>query len=306
MHCYLIKETLIPCQAAALRDHKSPYVACLTRQEWRDNQALFDMGIELAPEDQEIFSTKAEANYDSLTGSFSIPDRENFYNEDKKFAFALDEKGVVFIDDSGVALRIVERIARVKKWRLPCLERFLYDFLDQIVAGDQRLMEGYEVELDDMESAILYEQEELSMERVSTIRGDIRDLRNHYEQLLDLAEVLEENENGFFSEANLRYFRLYANRIERLRDMSTALRDYTMQIRDLYKTHLDVRQNSIMTVLTVVTTIFMPLTLITGWYGMNFVHMPELAFRLSYPIVILVCIAIVMGSVLFFRKKKWL
>ena len=61
-----------------------------------------------------------------------------------------------------------------------------------------------------------------------------------------------------------------------------------------------------MTVLTVVTTIFMPLTLIVGWYGMNFRYMPELENRWSYPIVIVVSILIVIGSLLFFKKKKWL
>ena len=105
---------------------------------------------------------------------------------------------------------------------------------------------------------------------------------------------------------NLRYFRLFLNRIARLSDSSTVIRDYTMQIRDLYKAHLDITQNRIMTVLTVVTTIFLPLTLIVGWYGMNFKYMPELTMKLGYPAVIVVSIVIVVGSLYFFRKKKWL
>ena len=96
------------------------------------------------------------------------------------------------------------------------------------------------------------------------------------------------------------------NRVERLRDISSSLRDYVMQIRDLNKTHLDVKQNRIMTILTVVTTIFMPLTLIAGWYGMNFRYMPELETRWGYPVVIAVSALIVIASLLFFKKKKWL
>ena len=61
-----------------------------------------------------------------------------------------------------------------------------------------------------------------------------------------------------------------------------------------------------MTVLTIVTTIFMPLTLIAGWYGMNFKYMPELESGWGYPITIIVSILIVLGSLLFFKKKKWL
>ena len=79
-----------------------------------------------------------------------------------------------------------------------------------------------------------------------------------------------------------------------------------MQLRDLYQAHIDIKQNRIMTVLTVVTTIFMPLTLIVGWYGMNFKYMPELEWQWGYPVVILVCVVIAVGSLLFFKKKKWL
>ena len=88
--------------------------------------------------------------------------------------------------------------------------------------------------------------------------------------------------------------------------MVSSLLDYTVQIRDTYQSQLDVRQNRIMTVLTVVTAIFMPLTLIAGWYGMNFKYMPELESEWGYPVVIGVCLLIVILSLIFFKKKKWL
>ena len=93
---------------------------------------------------------------------------------------------------------------------------------------------------------------------------------------------------------------------ERLRDSTIAIADHTVQIRDVYNSHLEIKQNRIMTILTVVTTIFMPLTLIAGWYGMNFRYMPELDAIWGYPVIIFVSILIVVGSLLFFKKKKWL
>jgi magnesium transporter len=92
----------------------------------------------------------------------------------------------------------------------------------------------------------------------------------------------------------------------RLQDIVTYLRDYSVQVRDLYANQIAVQQNNTMTILTVVTTIFMPLTLIVGWYGMNFRYMPELDSPLGYPIVIIVCLAIVIVSIVFFRRKHWL
>ena len=282
------------------------FVAILTFDEWNKNKDSFEMGIDIEQDMSEIFLTKAEVNYDSLTGSFSIPDRKNPSGDDSKFAFVLDEKGIVFIDDSGKAEEIINGIQRTKKWKMPSLERFLYDFLDQIVKDDLRLMEKYEDELDNMEKSIIDGEEDLPSGRLNEIRSDIRYLRIHYDQLMDLAQEFEENENNFFKPENLRYFGTFINRASRLHDTSMSLRDYTMQIRDLYKAHLDVKQNRIMTVLTVVTTIFMPLTLIVGWYGMNFKYMPELEWKGSYPVVIALSILIVVISLIFFKKKKWL
>ena len=303
---YLIEESLKEISQEELKDRKEQFVAVLSPEEWEKYRDSFDMGIELDPDSSEIFTTKAEVNYDSLTGSFSIPDRKDLSKEESVFAFALDEKGIVFIDDGGKALEIVTALQSSRKWKLPSLERFISDFLDHIIRDDLRLMENYERELDSMEQAILEGANVLPSGRVNDIRSDIRVLRIHYEQLIDLGQELEENENNFFRHENLRYFRLFLNRMARLHDKSTSLRDYTVQIRDLYKAHLDIKQNRIMTLLTIVTTVFLPLTLIAGWYGMNFRYMPELEWRWGYPVVIAVSIIIVAGSLLFFHKKKWL
>ena len=305
---YSIREILEPVAEPVIGQDDAQYVALLSYSAWRAQKEQFDLGFDIEePENAEIFTTHAQVNYDSLTGTFCIPNRKDFNAEDVKFSFALDEKGIVFIDDTGAAEAIVESIRSSRRWRTPSLERFLYDFLEQIVKDDLALMTRLELEMDAMEQAVLEDHEDaLPIGRLNEIRMEIRDLQNHYEQLLDLAEELEENENGFFQQENLRYFRQFLSRVERLRDMATALRDYTIQIHDLYATQVDVRQNRIMTILTVITSIFLPLTLIAGWYGMNFRYMPELNWPWSYPVVIAVCIVIVVVCLVYFKKKKWL
>ena len=301
---FAIEETLRATDREDLKGRQ--FVAVMTFEEWQKKKDSLEIGIDMDPDLSEIFLTKAEVNYDSLTGTFAIPDRKNLAADDRKFAFVLDEKGIVFIDDGDTALSIINGIKSTKKWKMPSLERFIYDFLDYIVKDDLRLMEKFEDELDSMEQAIIDGDENLPSGRLNDIRNEIRYLRIHYEQLMDLAAEFEENENGFFDLDNLRYFRLFINRAERLHEESMSLRDYTMQLRDLYKAHLDIKQNRIMTVLTVVTTIFMPLTLIVGWYGMNFRFMPELEWKGSYPVIIVLSILIVVISLIFFKKKKWL
>ncbi len=303
---YIIEDTLKECCKEDIMKNKKQFVAILTSKEWIANRDIFDMGIDIEPDTAEIHSTKAEVNYDSLTGTFSVPDRSDITGEDKKFAFALDEKGIVFIDDSGETDKIIAVIKKSKKWRMPSLERFLYDFLNCIIKDDLMIIEGYERELDDMENAILNQGIDTVSNRVNEIRDDIRDLKTHYEQLDDLAEVFEDNENNFFKKENLRYFRMFLNRLDRFRDLSSSLRDYTMQIHELYKAQLEIKQNRIMTVLTVVTTIFTPITVLTGWYGMNFRYMPELDMRYAYPAMVIISGVVVVLGLIYFKIKKWL
>ncbi|MCR5688658.1 MAG: magnesium transporter CorA [Clostridiales bacterium] len=309
MYFFRIQNPLTECgidEALANR----PFVAVLTPEEWAETMPRFTLGMDMDLQLQNISVTSADVNYDSLAGGFSIPDRNDFYAPNIRFAFALDENGVVFIDDGDFALSAVRTIKNTKKWKFPSLERFLYDFLEQMIHNDAAILTKYELELSAMEIELGNEENtdeaKQIIERLNDIRGNVRDLRIHYEQLTDLGQELEDNENGFFVEENLRYFRMFTSRIASLKDMSAYIQDYTVQLRDYYESQIDLRQNRIMTVLTVVTSIFLPLTLITGWYGMNFRHMPELESPFAYPALILVFIIIVVVSIIFFKKKKWL
>jgi len=282
------------------------YIAVIGSEEWINSNRKFDMGIEWDINTSDITDTRAEVNIDSLTGTFSVPSRDNILGPKHNFAFAMDEKGVVFIDDEGFASKIIDKIAQTKKYINPCLERFLYDFLESIIHRDYKLIEQYDIRLDKIEQDVLSAESAGSIKELTVIRSELRDLRMHYAQLMDLSQELEENENEFFRENNERYFHLVCQRVQSLHDMTSALADYTSQIRDLNQNQIDLKQNRIMTILTVVTSIFMPLTLITGWYGMNFVHMPELDSPFAYPIVIGLSVLIFVGCLIFFKKKKWL
>ena len=228
---YLIKESLVPCDRKAMQHADAQYVAVLTTEEWQRQRDGFDMVIDMemdAPQE-----TKAVVNMDSLTGSLSIPDRKNISGPRKNFSFALDEKGIVLVDDSGYVQEMLQVICRTKKWRLPGLERFLYDLLEMTISQDLTLLENSEHRLNLIEEAILRGEVETYPKEMNDIRGDLLDLRVHYEQLIDLGQELEENENGFFQEENLRYFHMFTERVLRLREMVNGQREYVMQLRDL-------------------------------------------------------------------------
>ena len=305
---YLICESLKPCTLEELRAARGreQFAAVLTVAEWRERKAELGIETDIEIDIERPRETKAVVNMDSLTGTFSIPNRKNIGGPRHDFAFALDENGVVLVDDDGYVPAVVDTLCRTKKWRLPSMERFIYDFLETVIYEDLPLLESMEKKLNRAEEDILHGKVETFPEDMNEIRGDLLDLRVHYEQLVDLGHEFEENENGFFKDENLRYFHLFTERVMRLKDIVSGQREYVMQLRDLIQAQNDVKQNRIMTLLTVITSIFLPLTLIAGWYGMNFKYMPELNWKYSYPVVILVCVCIVVGCIVWFKKKKWM
>lgn len=100
-------------------------------------------------------------------------------------------------------------------------------------------------------------------------------------------------------------FRCLRNELIRLHDETLMLRDYCVQIREVYQSLIDERQNEIMKLLTIVTTIVLPLSLVAGWYGMNFTNMPELTWHYGYGFIILLSIVITILNILYFKKKKF-
>lgn len=110
---YLIENTLRECTAEECRSGKSQYVVILTPEEWKNERDDFEMGIDMDLNADEIYATKAEVNYDSVTGTFALPVRQDMSAEYRKFAFALDEKGIVFIDPGNTVSQIIGSIIRM-------------------------------------------------------------------------------------------------------------------------------------------------------------------------------------------------
>lgn len=127
-----------------------------------------------------------------------------------------------------------------------------------------------------------------------------------YQGMSDMASELADEGDDLVGEADRQRFRALGRQLDRLSARLESLQDHSLQLHSLYQEGIDIRQNSVMQWLTVIATIFMPLTFITSWYGMNFPNMGMTRVPWGYVLVIAVCALVAALEVLFFHRRGWL
>lgn len=184
-------------------------------------------------------------------------------------------------------------------------ERIICSFIDALLLSSISVPEEMHNNLTEMEEAVVSgtADNELNIQLLDT-KKRIRKFYNYYGQILDLVETLCENENDILNDSNLLLISNLSSRIRRKRDELNMLLGVADHIQSAYSSMLDQQMNSTITVLTVLTTIFFPLTIIVGWYGMNFVSMPELYWKYGYLYVIVLSVLVVALLVYYLKKKK--
>lgn len=182
----------------------------------------------------------------------------------------------------------------------------LHRFFVRLLKGDMVHLDRLEAAISDGETEVLTGAHEAYLDRIIAWRQELLRLKRYYEQLDSIFDDLAENDNGLLSRQDVRRFANLGNRMERYLNAVQSLRESVAQLREAYQSQLSIQQNDLMKIFTVVTAVFLPLTLLAGWYGMNFTGMPELQWKYGYPAVILVSVTIVAVLVIYFKKKKWL
>jgi len=185
------------------------------------------------------------------------------------------------------------------------LSKILYILLHRLTSMDNVILKEIESQIAELEEQVMEDPHTDFTKRIIELRKQLLFLKRYYEPLLDIAEGLEENENGLIEEGALKYFGILKDRINRLNNNVLHLRDYVTQVREAYQAQVDINMNHIMKLFTVITAIFLPLTLIAGWYGMNFHYMPELKWIYGYPAVIILSIIVALLSLIYFRKHHY-
>ena len=251
-----------------------------------------------------MYSCRLELHLDYIFGTFKVPSKIKG-GRDITFAIYITNQRIIILDDDGEAKDAAGKIAAGPLRKNYSPGRFIYDFLMLFIDGDLLFLEKIERDIAVIEEDVLEGRAEKFSYRMLYLKKLISRFYHYYIQLKVIAKEFAANENGFFNENDIKAFDMFQSKMEQLADETQMLREYAMQVQDVYQSEIEIKQNDVMKILTIVTTIFLPLTLIAGWYGMNFEHMPEIKYQYAYPVTIAASIIIVAASLYYFKKKKF-
>lgn len=253
----------------------------------------------------------SEANFVELypafvIGSFSVPDKSDPTGDPETLSFYLKADHLIFIDDGTIAQNTLNRVAATGILTKPTTSHALYAFMKTLIADDFTWFSAMEDAMEALEDAMITRQADISSQTIMSYRRAAMRMGSYYQQIGVMADLIADNENKVMSREEARTFGHIVSHANHLADRASMLREYSLQLYELHQTQIDLKQNSTMQILTIVTVMFAPLTLVTGWFGMNLAVLPGLDWPyMAFTIIGLAAIMIA-AMVIFFKKKKWL
>jgi magnesium transporter len=181
-----------------------------------------------------------------------------------------------------------------------------YAIIDIIIDNYFLVLELIGEQIEYLEGNVLENPDHILVQRIQRMKRELIFLRKSTWPLREVISGITRDETSLITEATHPYLRdLYDHTVQVI-DTVETFRDMVSGILDIYLSSVSNRMNEVMKVLTIIATIFIPLTFLAGIYGMNFEYMPELKWHWSYPVLWLVMIGIFIGMLFYFRRKKWI
>ncbi len=181
----------------------------------------------------------------------------------------------------------------------------VYRLIDSVVDNYFIIIEHIEEKVEVLEELITADVEEDQTRNIQYLKREIITLKRALVPLREAVSGLEKGVSDLIDPENEKYFRDVYDHLIQIADNLETNREVLSGLMDMQMANMSNRMNQVMKVLTVIATIFIPLTFIAGIYGMNFDHMPELHFKYGYFVVWGVMLAVFVVMLIFFRRKKW-
>lgn len=182
----------------------------------------------------------------------------------------------------------------------------LHLLLDDLVDAYIPVVELFEDRVDELEHAIFRRPNNITLIRILELKRLLQRIRKDVVYQREIVNRLARGEFALISQHESMYYRNVYDHLVRIADQIESSRELALSIMEAYFSVSSARLNEVMKVLTVISTIFLPITFLTSLYGMNFHNMPELEWAWSYPILLVLIASIALTMYIMFRRRGWL
>lgn len=259
-------------------------------------------------------SAKVEEYEDSLFVVLRLPRDRSGERTDQLSLFVAGDRLVSFAERPAPVLEPIRRRLRAGRRRIRSSGPgyLAYALIDAVIDSYLPFVEGYGEELERVEDEIVEGRRSDAIGRIHEVRRELLGMQRIVTSMRDAVQTLQRIDTPVIEESTRIFLRDCLDHATHLRDLVTSYRELGTGLMDLHLSLLSQRMNDVMRVLTVIATIFIPLTFVAGIYGMNFTHdtspwaMPELRWYWGYPAVLAVMGAAALALVGYFRWKRWL
>ncbi|EPR12161.1 magnesium/cobalt transporter CorA [Ruminiclostridium papyrosolvens] len=237
-------------------------------------------------------------SYDRRLGEFDIEQISLVLG--KNFVISFCEK------DTDIFAPVIKRLSlsagRIRKLGTDYL---MYCLLDIIVDNYFTVLEDFSEEIEIAEDELIVRTTSKTLKTIHKLKRQVLFLHKAVWPLRDVLSSLERGEIELINESTNIFIRDLYDHVVQAMDTTETIRDILSSMLDIYLSSTSNRMNEIMKVLTIISTVFMPLSFIVGIYGMNIRNMPELGWPYMYPVLWVIMIAIAASMLYYFKKKKW-
>ena len=215
---------------------------------------------------------------------------------------------ISFQENEGDVFDSIRERLRNNKGRIRKMDAdyLAYSLIDAIVDNYFMILEKLGESIEDIEDRLVTSPTSETLQSIHDLKREMIFLRKSVWPLREVINRMERSESPLINKSTFVYLRDVYDHTIQITDAMETFRDMLSGMLDIYLSSVSNRMNEVMKVLTVIATIFIPLTFVTGIYGMNFNYMPELDQTWSYPAVLVLMLVVALLMVMFFRRKKWL
>lgn len=232
---------------------------------------------------------------------------EEIVNEQVSFILG-DNYVISFQEADGDVFDALRERIRNPKGRIRNMgsDYLLYALMDAIADHYFVVIESVSHKIEDLEDDLFtgFSQEEISIQ-IQNLKREILKIRRAIFPLREIINKIEKNDSNFIKSTTIPYFRDIYDHVIQVSENIEIYREMIWGLMDMYMTNISNKMNQVMKVLTIISTIFIPLTFLAGIYGMNFDNIPELHYQYAYFILWGIMILMFLAMIYFFKKKKW-